>query len=274
MARSSMTTALLRFGARALIGTAVIGLVACSASTVDSETKSSSGSTSGAGGSAASTTSSSADTSTSSTAVTSSSSGGSVPMNCTDANDGTGCCDPSGTLYYCDQNSMLVSQSCSSPQVCGWNAAKKYYDCVDGPATSDPSGMNPMACGGSPGSSTSSSAASSSSSSGGSATTWTELYSTVFGPSGTSNCSRNGGCHTNSQSGFKCGSTKASCYNGMVSSGLVNTGASASSSPLVDPSQSPLCGSLGGNMPKGGACVTASELSQIQSWLGAGAQNN
>jgi hypothetical protein len=60
----------------------------------------------------------------------------------------------------------------------------------------------------------------------------------------------------------------------MVNSGLVTPGASASSSALVDPSQSPLCGSLGGNMPKGGNCITSTQLSEIQCWLAAGAPDN
>jgi hypothetical protein len=103
--------------------------------------------------------------------------------------------------------------------------------------------------------------------------TWTTLYNTVFGPSGTSHCTGSN-CHTNTQSGFKCGTSKATCYTGMINSGLVTAGAGASSSSLVDPSTSPLCGSLGGNMPKGGTCISASVLAEIQSWLASGAPNN
>lgn len=60
----------------------------------------------------------------------------------------------------------------------------------------------------------------------------------------------------------------------MINAGLVTAGAQASSSDLVNPNYSPLCGSLGGSMPKGGACVTSSQVQQIKSWLAAGAPNN
>jgi hypothetical protein len=104
--------------------------------------------------------------------------------------------------------------------------------------------------------------------------TWTQIYTAMFGPSGTSSCVKNGGCHTNTQSGFKCGTSKSTCYNGIISSGLVTAGGGASSSSLVDPQTSPLCGSLGGNMPKNGTCISSAQLTQIKSWLAAGAPNN
>ena len=100
------------------------------------------------------------------------------------------------------------------------------------------------------------------------------LYNAVFGPSGTSSCARGGGCHTHIQSGFRCGTTKVSCYAGLVAAGLVTTGANASSSVIADPMQSPLCGNLGGNMPKVGACVTDAEIGEIRSWLASGAPDN
>ncbi len=103
--------------------------------------------------------------------------------------------------------------------------------------------------------------------------TWTTIYDTIFGPSGTSTCSGSG-CHTKSQSGFTCGSSATSCYTGMVNAGLVTAGSGASSSQLVDPSTSPLCGTLGGDMPKGHACVTAAQITEIKCWLSAGAPDN
>jgi hypothetical protein len=60
----------------------------------------------------------------------------------------------------------------------------------------------------------------------------------------------------------------------MVNAGLVTPGSNASSSKLVNPSSSPLCGSLGGGMPKGGTCVTAAEITEIEAWLAAGAPDN
>jgi hypothetical protein len=100
------------------------------------------------------------------------------------------------------------------------------------------------------------------------------IYDTIFGPSGTSDCSRNGGCHTNDQSGFACGTSKTTCYNGMVNEGLITPGAGAPSSALVASGPSPLCGTLGGNMPKSGSCVTAAQISEIQQWLATGAPDN
>jgi hypothetical protein len=60
----------------------------------------------------------------------------------------------------------------------------------------------------------------------------------------------------------------------MVSDGLVTPGASASSSALVDPNSSCLCGTLGGNMPKNGTCVTAAQITEIQAWLACGAPDD
>ncbi len=104
--------------------------------------------------------------------------------------------------------------------------------------------------------------------------TWTEIYDTVFGPSGTSNCSAGGGCHTKNQSGFTCGTTKTTCYTGMVNAGLVTAGTNASSSELVTQGSSPLCGTLGGSMPKTGSCVTAAQITEIKEWLATGAPDN
>lgn len=198
--------------------------------------------------------------------------GGNItPSTCAQANDVVGCCDPSGVLYYCDAGS-LATISCTSGTVCGWNAAQAYYDCVASPGGADPTNQNPMACGGGS-SSSSSSTTSSSTTGGGSGVTWTDLYNNVFGPSGTSTCTGSS-CHTSTKSGFKCGTSKSTCYTGLVSSGWVTPGANASSSPFVDPAQSPLCGSLGGNMPIGHSCVTTTQVNQIKQWLAAGAPNN
>jgi hypothetical protein len=210
-------------------------------------------------------------------AATSSTGGGGGPLTCGDTNGGAGCCDPGGVLHYCDNNMNVVDQVCDPGMVCGWSAVNSYYDCVAPPSKSDPSGQYPIACGGggsTSASSSSSSASSSASTGGGGGTTWTQIYGTVFGPQGTSACSKGGGCHTNTQSGFKCGTTKAACYTGFVSSGWVTPGANASASTLVNAAKSPLCGSLGGNMPKNGNCITSAQLAEIKSWLAAGAQNN
>jgi hypothetical protein len=104
--------------------------------------------------------------------------------------------------------------------------------------------------------------------------TWTELYAGIFGPTGTSSCSLNGGCHTGTNYPFSCGTTATSCFTGLVNVGLITPGANASSSTLVDPNSSPLCGTLGGTMPQSGACVTDAQIAQIKAWLATGAPDN
>ncbi len=39
-----------------------------------------------------------------------------------------------------------MSMTCGAAQVCGWNAANGYYDCVAPPGGADPSGTYPEAC--------------------------------------------------------------------------------------------------------------------------------
>jgi hypothetical protein len=201
------------------------------------------------------------------TVAASSSSTGGGPVTCDDVNNAKGCCGPGSVLHYCNSKMSIVNRTCSAGQVCGWSAAGHYYDCVAPPAMADPSAQVPMACGdgGSSGGSTTG---------GGSVVTWTQVYTTIFGPQGTSTCAKNGGCHTGSQSGFKCGTTKDICYGGLVLSGMVTPGAGAASSALVTSVQSPLCGPLGGSMPKNGTCVTSAQLQQIKAWLSNGGQND
>jgi len=59
-----------------------------------------------------------------------------------------GCCDSEGRLLYCDQD-QLFCIDCGQNPTCGWNAQGKYYDCGTNGAE-DPSGSNPIACGGGP----------------------------------------------------------------------------------------------------------------------------
>jgi hypothetical protein len=107
------------------------------------------------------------------------------------------------------------------------------------------------------------------------APTWTQLYDGIFGPTGSSSCSLNGGCHTTNQGGFTCGTTSDTCYTGLVNAGLIAPGGSAATSVLVDPSASPLCTpTLGGTMPPQGACPTTAQIAQIQAWLATGAPEN
>ncbi|MFS8071602.1 MAG: hypothetical protein ACMG6S_34975 [Byssovorax sp.] len=211
---------------------------------------SSAGGNTGPGGAAAGTT------------VGSGSGGG--PVTCEDVNGSKGCCDTDGVLHYCNSKMNIVNRTCPAGQVCGWSTTGNYYECVAPPATSDPSAQVPMACGG----------GSSSTTGGGSVVTWTQIYGTIFGPQGTSSCSKNGVCHTVTKDGFKCGTTKDTCYAGFVSSGMVIPGAAAASSDLVTTVLSPLCGPLGGTMPMDGKCTTAAQVAQIKAWLSNGGQND
>jgi hypothetical protein len=147
---------------------------------------------------------------------------------------------------------------------------------VSPPGGADPSNTYPLLCGGSSGSGGSTTTSTTATTgTGGGGVTWTQIYNTMFGPSGTSTCG-GGGCHSSSKGGFTCGTSKTSCYNGLVNSGYLTPGASASSSALVDPNSSPLCGPFAGNMPPSGSgsCITSAQLSQINSWLSSGAPNN
>ena len=97
----------------------------------------------------------------------------------------------------------------------------------------------------------------------------------MFGPSGPSSCAGRS-CHPTSRSGFTCGTTKTTCYTGLVSAGYITAGASASTSALVDPNQSCLCGGSGltGDMPKSKSCITAAQQTEIEAWLATGAPDN
>jgi hypothetical protein len=59
--------------------------------------------------------------------------------------NGIGCCDASGILHYCSSGTMK-NVTCTSGNVCGWNATKSYYGCVAPPGGPDPSNTYPEAC--------------------------------------------------------------------------------------------------------------------------------
>jgi hypothetical protein len=70
-----------------------------------------------------------------------------VPTTCAQANESFGCCDPAGTLFYCQTGSTtLVKKSCSGGKVCGWDSTSSYYNCVAAPGGDDPSGTHAIAC--------------------------------------------------------------------------------------------------------------------------------
>jgi hypothetical protein len=73
--------------------------------------------------------------------------GGGTPTTCAQAYGVVGCCGANGDNYYCKADAGTVTMTaCATGKVCGWNATDMYYGCVAPPATTDPSGTNPIAC--------------------------------------------------------------------------------------------------------------------------------
>jgi len=107
-------------------------------------------------------------------------------------------------------------------------------------------------------------------SSSGGAPTWTMIYGSYFA-SGTPGHCGNSGCHLSTLKGFKCGSDKTTCYNGLVTAGYVTT-ATPTKSPIADLNQSCLTW-FGGNMPPGGGASAAAQK-DITAWVADGAKNN
>ena len=105
------------------------------------------------------------------------------------------------------------------------------------------------------------------------APTWTTIYATYFAAGTPGHCG-NSGCHQTIRSGFKCGTTKATCFQGLVTKGLV-TPAAAATSPLGDANQTPLAWfGTGGGMPKDQAVKNTAAAKAVTAWLVAGALNN
>lgn len=104
------------------------------------------------------------------------------------------------------------------------------------------------------------------------AMTWTRVYNEILGPGTPGHCSGTGGCHTQNRGGFKCGTTKDSCYQGLVESGQIVPGAPALS-PLVDESQSALVW-FGGGMPLDNPEPNPEAAAAVKAWVLAGAKND
>jgi hypothetical protein len=114
--------------------------------------------------------------------------------------------------------------------------------------------------------------------------TWTDLYRDYFGPSGKASCAGDGNCHGATtqagyaSSGFLCPSgDKSGCYTGLTLQGdagpdLIEPDASFSDDNL----SLVLCQcNGGGTMPFGCSYIfTAVDVTRIQDWIAAGAQDN
>jgi hypothetical protein len=106
------------------------------------------------------------------------------------------------------------------------------------------------------------------------APTYTELYARYFAPGTPGHCATS---HCHADPGFNvwlCGDSKASCYEGMVSVGLIDT-----ENPLLsligNPDQSPLSWvSPTGDMPFDATGPFPEGRDAIIAWVKAGAQND
>jgi hypothetical protein len=101
--------------------------------------------------------------------------------------------------------------------------------------------------------------------------TWTSVYDTYFGPGTPGHCG-NAGCHATIRSGFLCGPTKDTCYQGLVSASLLSLTAPATSS-LADPASSPLTW-FGGIMPQDNQGPNEAAADAVKAWITAGAQDD
>lgn len=102
------------------------------------------------------------------------------------------------------------------------------------------------------------------------APTWTTIYTSYFAAASIGRCGASG-CHLSTKSGFKCGSDKTTCYNGLVSSGYVDT-KNPAASLIADAQQSCLVW-FGGNMPPSNGS-SSKAAADITAWVKDGAKNN
>jgi len=109
---------------------------------------------------------------------------------------------------------------------------------------------------------------------GGAAPTWSYVYATYFGPGSLGHCG-NSGCHDIVNNHFMCGTTAATCYQGLLDGMLIDT-TNPTSSRLVDPNRTPLSWyNTGGGMPYDmNFDPNATAGADIGAWVFAGAMNN
>lgn len=109
----------------------------------------------------------------------------------------------------------------------------------------------------------------------GPAPTYTELFAKFFAPGTRGHCATTG-CHADPDHNvWLCGTTKETCYAGMVAVGLIDP-AHPQQSMIAVPSRSPLVwiNSAGGNMPLDAQNPDPAGRDAITAWVRAGAPNN
>src|SRR5580693_1827328 len=126
-------------------------------------------------------------------------------------------------------------------------------------------------------------------------TRWQDLYKTYFGVNAQASCSQNpGACHRAvsdlgvATSGFVCGTTSDSCWQGMMQ-GQLGHAPIVPAAGATDATQTPLWAALNkgpptdgaasnaasNNMPQNGSYTfSATDLARIRSWIQSGAPNN
>jgi hypothetical protein len=125
---------------------------------------------------------------------------------------------------------------------------------------------------------------------GGTSSTWTDLYTCYFGPTGKASCSAQGTCHGDSSqsgaltSGFVCGTSKDACWQGMTQDTYCAN--AEPPCPIVPPGGSTTFKTTGlyknlakvsggGNMPQNGSYLfTDADLARIAQWISDGAKND
>jgi hypothetical protein len=107
-----------------------------------------------------------------------------------------------------------------------------------------------------------------------SAPTYAQLFTRYFAPGTPGHCAT-AGCHADPNHNiWLCGTTKDSCYRGMVEQGLINP-ANPLASLIIDPVNSPLRWfNPNGPMPFDNQRQFPEGRDAIQSWVEACAQNN
>jgi PQQ-like domain len=100
--------------------------------------------------------------------------------------------------------------------------------------------------------------------------TFTELYQNWIGPQTPGHCS-NTSCHQNLRGGFRCGDSKASCFQGLVTAGLVLPANPKAS--RLGASDSPLSW-FGGGMPLDNPVANPKGAAAVTNWLANGAKND
>jgi hypothetical protein len=125
---------------------------------------------------------------------------------------------------------------------------------------------------------------------GGTSSSWTDLYTCFFGPTGKASCSAQGTCHGDPSqtgalsSGFVCGTSKDACWQGMTQ-GTCNA-STIPPCPIVPAGGTASFKSTGlynnlakvgggGNMPQNGSYLfTQADLARIAQWITDGAKND